>query len=111
MDISSENLENVSKSSILSRRLLYEPTVTHPENQCVYCNAVFCVQTGEGLNTVLESMESSLGAPTPEQLARLSVRQKCDLQKKADDVKEPLPTDEPDDCDSAEDAVSEGELQ
>lgn len=56
-------------------------------------------------------MESSIGAPTPEELARLSIEERCELRKKADDVKEPLPSDEKDDCDSAEEAVSEGTVR
>lgn len=56
----------------------------------------------------METMDSSIGAPTPEDLARLSIEERCQLRKKADEVKEPLPPDERDDCDSAEEAVSEG---
>lgn len=58
---------------------------------------------------MLESVETGLGAPTPEALARLSLPEKEALSKKADDLKEPWPATDRDDCDSATDeALSDG---
>lgn len=52
-----------------------------------------------------------MGAPTPEELAILSAQERDALRKKADEVKEPAPVGEKDDCDSASEEVSsEGKL-
>lgn len=53
-------------------------------------------------------METTLGAPTPEELAKLSLEEKLELKRKVDDVKEPWPKEDKDDCDSAEEFASDG---
>ena len=64
---------------------------------------------GEGFTTVLETVETGLGAPTPADLARLTVEERLELNRKADQVKEPWPQSDKDDCDSAaEEGMSEG---
>lgn len=60
---------------------------------------------------MLESVETGLGAPTPEALAKLSFAEKEALSKKVDMVKEPWPATDRDDCDSATDeALSDGKF-
>ncbi len=63
---------------------------------------------GEGLTSVMESVETTLGAPTPEDLVKMSLHEREELEKKADEVKEPWPSEDKDDCDSADELLSEG---
>lgn len=57
--------------------------------------------SGENLSNVIQSVEVQLGAPSPEELARMSFEEKLKLSRKADEVKEPV------DWDSSEEAGSE----
>lgn len=53
----------------------------------------------------METVHTGLGVPTPEDLARMSLEEKIELVKKADEMKEPLPEHEHDDCGSVTDEI------